>query len=77
MVFGSVQRMDTESVGILIARARHRKRWTQDQLAEALGVSPSTVKNWERGESYPLRTAGLVEEVLGITIPPRTEDVPA
>jgi transcriptional regulator with XRE-family HTH domain len=69
--------METDSVGILIARARHRKGMTQQELADALGVAKSTVGDWERGESYPLRFAGVVEEVLDIKIPPRGEQVPA
>ena len=62
--------MTAEPIGILIQRARHRKRLTQQQLADALEVSKSTVANWERGESYPLRNAGAIEELLNITIPP-------
>lgn len=56
-------------VGVLIQRARHRKRMTQGQLAEALGVDRVTVAQWERGKQFPQRNAGLIEEVLGITIP--------
>jgi len=44
---------------------------TQRELAVALGVSQSTVANWERGAAYPLKLAGIVEEFLGITIPAR------
>lgn len=44
---------------------------TQVKLAEALGVAASTVANWERGAAYPLKHAGIIEEFLGITIPPR------
>lgn len=61
--------MPTEPLGILIARARHRKRLTQEQMADALGVSKSSVANWERGEHFPLRYAGAIEELLEITIP--------
>jgi len=63
--------MSNESVGLLIARARQRKRLTQVQLAEKLGVSPTTVANWERGAAYPLKFGGVVEEFLGIVIPAR------
>jgi transcriptional regulator with XRE-family HTH domain len=69
--------MPSDSVGTLIARARQRRRLTQAQLAAELGVSESTVADWERGAAYPLRKAGLVEEFLDITIPPRGEEVPA
>lgn len=61
--------MPTDPVGVLIQRARHRKRLTQQQLADELSVSKSTVANWERGEHFPLRYAGAIEELLEITIP--------
>ena len=32
---------------------RDRMGWTQDQLAEALGVFPLTVSKWERGVQPP------------------------
>lgn len=67
--------MPNESVGRTIARARHRRLLSQRQLALALGVSPSTVANWERGAAYPLKKAGLVEEFLGITIPAREPEI--
>lgn len=63
--------MPNESVGTVIARARQRRRLSQRELALALGVSPSTVANWERDASYPAKKAGIVEEFLGITIPAR------
>ena len=66
--------MAKETVGLLIARARQRRRMTQVQLAELIGVSPSSVANWERGASYPAKCAGLIEEALGITIPANDED---
>jgi DNA-binding transcriptional regulator YiaG len=56
-------------VGVLIARARHRKRLSQRELADLLGVSKSTVANWEVGKHFPLRKAGAIEEALEITIP--------
>jgi transcriptional regulator with XRE-family HTH domain len=68
--------MPTETVGILISRARHRKHWTQQQLADALEVTKSTVGNWERGEHFPLRYAGAIEELLEITIPARETATP-
>ena len=69
--------MSNETVGLLIARARHRKDMTQVEFARALGVSPSTVANWERGASYPLRKAGAIEALLGITLPARAGSMPA
>jgi transcriptional regulator with XRE-family HTH domain len=69
MKFDSVPRMTADPVGILIQRARHRKSWTQQQLADELGVSKPTVANWERGAHFPLRYAGALEALLEITIP--------
>ena len=34
-------------------------------------------RSWERGEAYPLKTAGLIEELLGITIPAREAEAAA
>jgi len=61
---------DGVAVGLLIRRARERKRMTQQELGEAIGVDRSAVSNWETGVHFPLRHAGRVEEVLDITIPP-------
>ncbi len=40
-------------IGALIREARNRTRMTQEQAAEALGVSRQTISNWETGKSYP------------------------
>ena len=64
--------MGNESVGLLIARARHRRDLTQRQFAKLLGVSSSTVADWERGKHYPMRMVGRIEAALGIVIPPRS-----
>lgn len=65
---------EDNSVGLLIKRARQRKRMTQEQLAVLLKVSRPTVTNWENGTHYPLRYAGAIEEALGITLPAQPED---
>jgi transcriptional regulator with XRE-family HTH domain len=41
------------SIGTRIAEARKRKGLTQDQLAEAMGVSPQAVSKWENDISCP------------------------
>jgi transcriptional regulator with XRE-family HTH domain len=33
-----------------LRRLRKHKGWSQDDLAEVLGVHPMTVSKWERGE---------------------------
>ena len=32
---------------------RKSKDWTQEEVAEAVGVSPQSVSKWERGDTYP------------------------
>jgi len=59
---------DPRIIGTRIARRRHQLGWTQRELARRLGVSPTSVANWERGASYPQKRWGLVEQVLGITL---------
>ena len=59
-------------IGTIIRRARLRKRWTKQQLADATDVSLRTIYDWETGRSYP-RNPVAVEEVLGITLPDRDE----
>ena len=59
---------NAEIVGARIAKRRHQLDWSQVELARRLGVSPSTVANWERGASYPKRKLGKVEQVLGVTL---------
>lgn len=60
--------MEEVPIGNAIARARHRKRWTQERLAAVLGVSKSTVANWERGAHFPLRNLGAIEAALDIDL---------
>jgi transcriptional regulator with XRE-family HTH domain len=56
---------DPRIIGARIAERRHQRDMTQIELAEALGVSPSTVANWERGASYPRRKMGKIKQLLG------------
>ena len=39
-------------IGSKIKAARVEKKFTQEQVAEALGVSRQTISNWENGKSY-------------------------
>jgi len=59
-------RVDAAELGHRIRRARERRRWTQAQLAETLGVGVRSVGRWERGEVVPRSTIGALEQVLGI-----------
>jgi transcriptional regulator with XRE-family HTH domain len=55
-------------IGTAIRRARERKRWTQHQLADAIGVSRNAVHAWENDRAYPRSAIGALEEVLGISL---------
>ena len=32
---------------------RKNKEWTQEEMAEMVGVSPQSISKWERGDTYP------------------------
>ena len=52
-----------------ILGTRTAKGLTQEQLAEAVGVSRQTIAKWESGETSPdLEHAGTLAEVLGTTL---------
>src|SRR5437868_622898 len=66
----------------LLTKARDKRRWTQLELAEKLGVAESTVRRWERGyaPSRRLRSRlcdlfGMTAEELGI-VPDGTQQLP-
>lgn len=44
--------------------ARERLQMTQDQVAEAVGVSVSTISNWERDRAKPKSRLARVRQVL-------------
>lgn len=66
-------------IGTKVRRARERMRWTQKQLADALGVSVRTVNDWENDRAYPRSSIGALEEVLGVGLdgPPEPPRIPA
>lgn len=45
--------MNQEQVGKFIAKLRKEKRYTQESLAESLGVSSKTISKWETGNGLP------------------------
>ncbi len=63
-------------IGTKIRRARERKRMSQQDLADVLGVSRSAVNAWERGRAHPRSSIGALEEVLGIVLDGEAEDAP-
>lgn len=52
------------TLGKDIRQARERLQMTQTELAGAVGVSESSVSNWERGRSSPKNRLALVRQVL-------------
>lgn len=60
---------DPVQIGERIRAARQDRGWTQEQLAEAVGVSRSAVAQWETGRAGQL-TGNLsrIAEVLSVGI---------
>ncbi len=59
-----------------IAKRRQALRMTQGELAAKLGVSKSSVANWESGKHFPKRKLGLVEAVLGVSLDDEESEEP-
>lgn len=58
-----------EHLGPRIARLAKIRYGTQRGLAEAVGVSPATVRNWARNYSHPsLHMIVRVADALGLTV---------
>ena len=72
-------------IGKIIKEGRQQKRFTQYQLAEMVGVDPSTVSRWENNEKTPsgdtlIKMANLLNIVPelfpGYDRVPKTSDIP-
>lgn len=56
-------------IGEKIKEQRLKEAWTQEQLAEKLTVSRSTVSSWEVGRNYPdLDTIVAISDLFGISL---------
>lgn len=60
--------MASDDLGRRIKRARERKHWSQQQLADAIEAGVRSVGRWERGEAIPKNRIGALEAVLGINL---------
>ena len=61
--------MNQEKIGKFIQECRKKKKLTQSDIAEKLGVSDRTVGNWENGRNMPdLSLFKPLCDELGITI---------
>lgn len=56
------------AIGQRIMRRRQALDMSQEDLALAVGVTRSTVSNWEVGKHFPKKYLGKVEAVLGISL---------
>ena len=61
--------MDQNKIGTFISERRKAKGWTQNQLAERLGVTDKAISKWETGRSMPdlslfIPLCGLLEVTL-------------
>ena len=41
------------NLGDNIRELRKNRGWTQEQLAERVGMSPQAISRWENGTTYP------------------------
>ncbi len=54
-------------VGRRVAQARADRGWTQEQLAEAIGIEPVSLSRLETGDrALSLTTLGLIADALGL-----------
>jgi transcriptional regulator with XRE-family HTH domain len=59
----------------LIRQARRTKDLTQEELGELVGVHHKTVGKWERGVAHPRGKLPKLEQVLGVKLVNRPQDV--
>lgn len=57
-----------EVFGIRVKKERNKKKITQEELAESVGVSDDTIKRIESGKGVKLEVAFNIAEVLCIPI---------
>jgi len=61
--------MNKKQIGRLIEEKRKEKNMTQKDLADVLGVTESSVLNWEKGTSFPdTSTLNSLSELLNINM---------
>jgi transcriptional regulator with XRE-family HTH domain len=73
---------DSEMDMLSIQELRAVRGWSQEDLADALGVTQATISNWERGRSQPtIMQFGALAIRFGVSIgsislPPRPRLTP-
>ena len=59
----------TNSIGNRISQFRKEKGYTQEEMAEKLGVTPQAVSKWENDISYPdILLLPKIAVMLGVTV---------
>lgn len=53
---------ETVNWGALLRKLRRERKWSQQELAEALGVTLVSVARWENGVNRPNRPAQVLIE---------------
>ena len=73
--------MNQEKIGIFISKMRKEKGWTQNQLAQKLGVTNKAVSKWENARCLPETSVlpALAEALgcKGIRVTKKEEVAPA
>ena len=64
------------NLGEIISSERQRRRLSQAELAERIGVHKKTISKWETGQNVPSRHLVAIEDALGIRLTNR-QAVPA
>ena len=68
-------------VGQRVSQARKERGWTQEQLAEAIGIEPVTLSRWETGDrALSLSTLAAIASALEVPLGDLldvTRDIPA
>lgn len=61
--------MDQEKIGVFISTLRKEQGMTQQQLADAIGVSNKTISKWECGLGFPdINTIKPLADVLEVSV---------
>ncbi|WP_251546575.1 helix-turn-helix transcriptional regulator [Limosilactobacillus caecicola] len=61
--------MIENSIDTQIKKLRCQRGWTQEQLANKMGVSPQTVSNWETGMKVPrMKAFEKLAEIFNVKI---------
>lgn len=74
--------MENMTLGKRIAALRRQHNWTQEELAEAIGVTPQAVSKWENDQTCPdisllSALAGKLEVTVDELLSGRKENAPA